>query len=153
MRQERVEPARIRVGYQGEPGAFSQQAVELLLPGADPIPHRTFRSVFQSVVGGDVRYGLVPLENSQAGSINETYDLLASGSVHIVGEVFLQVDHALLAPPGTGLGDVRRVLSHPQALAQCDEFLSELDAEIVPVYDTAGLTTVKVLGSYPRWAG
>jgi prephenate dehydratase len=134
----RTNEDRLRVGYQGERGAFSEQAVRLLLPEAEPIPHRTFRSIFGAVVEGDLRYGLVPLENSQAGSINETYDLLASGSVWIVGEVFLQVDHALLAPPGTTVEDVRRVLSHPQALAQCEEFLADLGAEIVPVYDTAG---------------
>jgi prephenate dehydratase len=136
--QERVETASARVGYQGEPGAFSEQAVGLLFSDADAVPHRSFRSIFQAVVDGDVRYGLVPLENSQAGSINETYDLLASGSVWIVGEVFLQVDHALLALPGTAAGDIRRVLSHPQALAQCEEYLADLGAEIVPVYDTAG---------------
>jgi prephenate dehydratase len=136
--QERVEPSEVRVGYQGEPGAFSEQAVDLLFADSRPLPYRTFRSIFEAVSEGALDYGLVPLENSQAGSINETYDLLATGSVRIVGEVYLQVDHALLAVPGTHLGDVRRVLSHPQALAQCDEYLAALDVEIVPVYDTAG---------------
>jgi prephenate dehydratase len=136
--QERVESVEVRVGYQGEPGAFSEQAVGLLFADATALPHRTFRSIFEAVAEGRLDYGLVPLENSQAGSINETYDLLAAGSVRIVGEVFLQVDHTLLALPGTRLQDVRRVLSHPQALAQCDEYLAALDVEIVPVYDTAG---------------
>ncbi|HEX9236806.1 MAG TPA: prephenate dehydratase [Actinomycetota bacterium] len=138
MGQERVESTCVRVGYQGEPGAFSEQAAGLLFPQVQAVPHRTFRAIFDAVAEGSVDYGLVPLENSQAGSINETYDLLARGALHIVGEVLLQVDHALLAPPGTLLEDVRRVLSHPQALAQCDEFLADLDVEIVPVYDTAG---------------
>jgi prephenate dehydratase len=136
--RERVETPSVRVGYQGEPGAFSEQALALLFPDAAAVSFRTFRATFEAVSAGDVDYGLVPLENSQAGSINETYDLLARGEVRIVGEVFLQVDHALLAPPGIGLPDVRRVLSHPQALAQSDEYLAGLDAEIVPVYDTAG---------------
>jgi len=126
------------VGYQGDPGAFSEQAARLLFPDASPEPRRTLRAVFADVTGGTLRYGLVPVENSMAGSINETYDLLASGGVHIVGEVVLRVDHALLVLPGTRIEDVRRVASHPQGLAQCQEFLSGLDAEQVPVYDTAG---------------
>ena len=136
--RERMESARVRVGYQGEPGAFSEQAVALLFADATAVPYRTFRAIFEAVVSGDLDYGLVPLENSQAGSINETYDLLAGGAVRIVGEVFLQVDHALLAVPGTRLDDVRRVLSHPQALAQSDEYLAGLGVDVVPVYDTAG---------------
>jgi prephenate dehydratase len=129
------EPA---VGYQGEPGAFSEEAVHLLFGRARPEPRRTLRAVFEDVQGGRLDFGVVPLENSQAGSINETYDLLAAGSVSIVGEAVVQVDHALLALPGTRLEDVRRVLSHPQALAQCEEFLASLPVELVPVYDTAG---------------
>ncbi|MFN2589400.1 MAG: prephenate dehydratase [Actinomycetota bacterium] len=136
--QERVEAARVRVGFQGEPGAFSEEAALLLFDGPVAVSHRTFRSIFDAVARGELDYGLVPLENSQAGSINETYDLLARGEVHVVGEVFLQVDHALLALPGTRLADVRRVLSHPQALAQCDEYLASLNVDVVPVYDTAG---------------
>jgi prephenate dehydratase len=126
------------VGYQGEPGAFSEEAARLLFPDASAEPRRTLRAVFADVANGTLRYGLVPIENSLAGSINETYDLLAGGDVHIVGEVVLRVDHALLALPGTRTEDVRRVASHPQGLAQCQEFLSGLDAEQVPVYDTAG---------------
>ncbi|HCO04305.1 MAG TPA: bifunctional chorismate mutase/prephenate dehydratase [Actinobacteria bacterium] len=128
----------MRAGYQGEPGAFSEQAVRTLLPEAEPVPHRTFGSVFEAVVSGDLRYGIVPIENSQAGSINDTYDLLARHHLWIGGEVSVRVDQALLALPGTRLEDVRRVSSHPQALAQSAEFLAALDAEVVPEYDTAG---------------
>lgn len=128
----------VRVGYQGEPGAFSEEAVWTLFPGATPVPHRGLRSIFEDVRAARLRYGVVPLENSQAGSINETYDLLALGSVWIVGEVVVNVDHALLALPGTRLEDISQISSHPQALAQCQEFLSTLDADIVAVYDTAG---------------
>lgn len=127
-----------RVGYQGEPGAFSEQAVTGLFPDGEPVPIRTLRQVFEAVEGGEVGHGVVPLENSLAGSINETYDLLSRGKAFVVGEIVVAVDHALLALPGTRLEDVRRVASHPQALAQCDEFLATLEAEPVPVYDTAG---------------
>src|SRR5256885_6587220 len=102
------------------------------------MPLRTVRAVFDAIANGDVPAGVVPLENSLAGSINETYDLLARGETHIVGETVLTVDHALLALPGTRLEDLRRISSHPQALAQCDEYLAGLDVELVPVYDTAG---------------
>jgi prephenate dehydratase len=128
----------VDVGYQGEPGAYSEEALHALFPDAAPVPHRTVRAVFDSVVAGTVGAGVVPLENSLAGSINEAYDLLARGETHIVGETVLAVDHALLALPGTRLEDIRLVSSHPQALAQCDEYLAELDVELVPVYDTAG---------------
>jgi prephenate dehydratase len=67
----------LRVGYEGEPGAFSEEAVRLLLPRAEPVPVPTFRRVFEAVESGELDRGVVPLENSQAGSINETYDLLA----------------------------------------------------------------------------
>ena len=126
------------VGYQGEPGAFSEEAVGMLFPDGEPVPHRTVRAVFEAIAAGLQDVGVVPLENSLAGSINETYDLLAKGETHIVAEVVIAVDHALLALPGTKLEYIRRVESHPQALAQCDEFLAELDVELVPVYDTAG---------------
>jgi len=133
-----VTPPPGRVGYQGEPGAFSERAVGALFPDAEAVPIRTLRQVFEALERGDVDHGVVPLENSLAGSINETYDLLSAGKAFVVGEVVVAVDHALLALPGTRLEDIRLVASHPQALAQCDEFLATLDAELVPVYDTAG---------------
>lgn len=126
------------VGYQGEPGAYSEEAAALLFPGAPLLPYRSLHQVFDAVESGALRAGVVPLENSQAGSINETYDLLGPGRVHIVGEAVIRVDHALLALPGTALGELRRVSSHPAALAQCQEFLATLEVEVVPVYDTAG---------------
>jgi prephenate dehydratase len=128
----------IRVGYQGEPGAFSETAVLALFPAATAVPHHAFRDVFQAVEKGAVDYGMMPIENSQAGSINDTYDLLAKGSASIVGEVIVPVHHALLALPGTHAEDIHRVISHPQALAQCQDYLERLDAEVLAVHDTAG---------------
>jgi prephenate dehydratase len=81
---------------------------------------------------------MVPVENSQAGSINETYDLLARRSLHIVGEHNQRIEHCLLALPGDTLQSIRTVMSHPQALAQCEAFLRRGGWEIVPAYDTAG---------------
>ncbi len=129
----------MKVAYQGEPGAFSEEAVRAVFPEAEPLPCHTVRLVFSRVTSGEADFGVVPLENSQAGSVNETYDLLLHSSlVRIVGEVVVRVDHALLAPPGARLEDIRKVYSHWQALAQSEDFLSTLRVEMVPVHDTAG---------------
>ena len=121
------------VAYQGEPGAYSERAVRALFPDADPMPCETVRLVFSRVTSGEVPFGVVPVENSQAGSVNETYDLLLHTSLlRIVGEVIVRVDHALLGVPGARLEDIRRASSHWQALAQCEEFLSSMRIDPVP---------------------
>lgn len=127
------------VAYQGEPGAYSERAVAALFPEAVPMPCDTVRLVFSRVTSGGADFGVVPLENSQAGSVNETYDLLQHTSLlRIVGEALVRVDHALLGVPGARLEEIRRAHSHWQALAQCEEFLASLRIEPVPVHDTAG---------------
>ena len=128
-----------KVAYQGEPGAYSERAVRVLFPDAQPLPCETIRLTFSRVTSGEADFGVVPVENSQAGSVNETYDLLARSSlVKVVGEVMIRVDHALLGPSGARLEEIRRAYSHWQALAQCDEFLSTHHIDPVPVHDTAG---------------
>jgi prephenate dehydratase len=129
----------MKVAYQGEPGAYSERAVRALFPEAEPLPCDTVRLVFSRVTSGEAGFGIVPLENSQAGSVNETYELLWHTSLlRIVGEIVVRIDHALLGVPGARLEDIRRALSHWQALAQCEEFLSSMRIEPVPVHDTAG---------------
>jgi prephenate dehydratase len=137
------------VAYQGEPGAYSERAVRSMFPEADPMPCDTVRLVFSRVTSGEAAFGVVPLENSQAGSVNETYDLLQHTSLlRIVGEVLVRVDHALLGVPGARLEGIRRAHSHWQALAQCEEFLSSMRIDPVPVHDTAGAArTIATLGS------
>jgi prephenate dehydratase len=128
-----------KVAYQGEAGAYSERAVNVLFPDAETLPCETIRLTFSRVTSGEADLGVVPVENSQAGSVNETYDLLLRSSlVHVVGEVVLRVDHALLGPPGARLEGVRRAYSHWQALAQCEEFLATHHIDPVPVHDTAG---------------
>src|SRR5437879_4760661 len=83
-------------------------------------------------------FALVPVENSQGGSVLETYDLLLEYRALVVAEVALQVDHCLLALPGAKRDDIKRVLSHPQALAQCEAFIVREHLEPIPAYDTAG---------------
>jgi prephenate dehydratase len=129
----------VKVAYQGEPGAYSEQAVVSLFASAEPLPCDTVRLVFSRVTSAEADVGVVPVENSQAGSVNETYELLANTSLlRIVGESIVAIDHALLGVPGARLEDVRRAHSHWQALAQCEDFLSAMRIEPVPAHDTAG---------------
>jgi prephenate dehydratase len=111
----------------------------VLFSDAEPLACETIRLTFSRVTSGEADLGVVPVENSQAGSVNETYDLLLRSSlVKVVGEVVLRVDHALLGLPGARLEGVRRAYSHWQALAQCEEFLATRHIDPVPVHDTAG---------------
>ncbi len=131
------------VAFQGERGAYSEEAVVRffgeLVPGKlEVLPCRNLSRVFAAIKEGAATDGLIPIENSVAGSINESYDLLLKHDLRIYGEVVLPIGHCLLALPGETLQDIRRVYSHPQALAQCDVFLEKLDAETIAVYDTAG---------------
>lgn len=127
------------VAYQGEPGAYSERAVRSLFPDADAMACESVQLVCSRVTSREAEFGVVPLENSQAGSVNETYDLLQNTSLlRIVGETLVRVDHALLGVPGARLEDITRASSHWQALAQCEEFLASRRIEAVPVHDTAG---------------
>jgi prephenate dehydratase len=129
----------MKVAYQGEPGSYSERAVRATFANAEPLPCDTVALAFSRVTSGEASFGVVPLENSQAGSVNETYELLWHTTLlRIVGEVIVRVDHALLGVPGARLEEIRRARSHWQALAQCDEFLRSMRIEPVPVHDTAG---------------
>src|SRR5437764_4320836 len=129
----------INVAFQGERGAFSDEAVRAYFgQKGEPLPYRSFADVFRAVAACEVEYGLVPVENSQAGSINEVYDLLRQHDLFVIGEIGHPVNHCLLCLQGQQLSDIKRVISHPQALAQCDVYLRDLNVEIVATYDTAG---------------
>src|SRR2546422_7087367 len=128
-----------RIAFQGEPGAYSEEALFLLRPDAASLPCREFRDVAAAVLESRARYGLLPIENSLVGSIATNFDLIADSGLAIVGEVVSPVHHCLLAVRGAARDTLRRVLSHPVALAQCERFLSGLaDVEVVAFYDTAG---------------
>ena len=129
----------MRIAYQGEPGAFSEAAARQIATDAEPVPCRGFEDVFAAVTAASVDYGVLPIENSIGGSIHRNFDLLLENELAIVGELEVPVVHHLLALPGRTLDQVRRIYSHPQALAQCDRFLRTLsDVEITATYDTAG---------------
>lgn len=131
---------KVTVAFQGERGAFSEQAgLAFFGSKMKPLPLRSFEEVFKSVGRGSTDFGVIPIENSLYGSIYQNYDLLQRYNVYIVGEVKLRIRHYLLANYGVKLSDVKRIYSHPQALAQCENFLKKLKGvEIIPVYDTAG---------------
>jgi prephenate dehydratase len=126
------------VAYQGEAGAYSEEGALALFPEAERQAFPSIRKVFEAVEVGRVAAGLVPLDNSQAGSINETYDLFLRHGLHLVGETVVRVDHCLLALPGSALDELDEVMSHPQAIAQSEEFLSALDVTVRAEYNTAG---------------
>src|SRR5947199_374112 len=124
--------------FQVEAGAFSEEGAVALFPDAEQRPFPSIRTVFESVEVGRAGWGLVPMDNSQAGSINETYDLFLRHGLHLVGETVVRVDHCLLALPGSTIDELREVVSHPQAIAQCEEFLSALEVNVRAEYNTAG---------------
>jgi prephenate dehydratase len=129
--------ARI-VAFQGETGAYSEEGAIAAFPGSDYLPLQTIRKVFEAVEVGRADYGLVPMDNSQAGSINETYDLFLKHGLHLVEETVVRVNHCLMALPGSHLDDLVEVISHPQAITQSEEFLNSLDVVVRAEYDTAG---------------
>lgn len=130
----------VRVAFQGEPGAYSEAAaLEYFGPGTNPLPCESFDLVFQTVGAGNCAVGLIPIENSLAGSIHRNYDLLLRNDLWVIGEHYLPIHHCLITLPGVRREEIRKVISHPQALAQCDAYLqSWAGVTIEPVYDTAG---------------
>lgn len=127
------------VAFQGEPGAYSElAALEYFGAGTPTLPCASFEAVFEAVTTGQSALGLVPVENSLAGSIHRNYDLLLRHQLTIVGEYHLRVSHCLMALPGVALAELRRVHSHPQALAQCEASLRRMNLEPVVAADTAG---------------
>jgi prephenate dehydratase len=128
------------ISFQGELGAFSEEAARrFFAEPVEPIPHRSFIEVGEAVIEGKVDYGLLPIENSLAGSVVGSYDVLVASELVVVGEVVTPIHHCLLAPPGVEMEAISQVLSHPVALAQCQRFFQGHPAlEAVAFYDTAG---------------
>ena len=126
------------VAFQGEHGAYSEEACRRHFgDGVETLPCRTFEEIFAAVEAGEATFGAVPVENSTAGSINKSYDLLLDHDLKVHGEILLRVRHNLLTIPGNAAG-ISQVRSHPQALAQCESYLNRRKLTAVPWYDTAG---------------
>ena len=129
----------MHIAYQGEPGAYSEAAALSFDSNAEPSPRLSFDAVFDAVGAGEVTHGILPIENTIAGSIHRNYDLLVEHELPIVAEVKHSVVHNLIAFEGTEIDQIHRVYSHPKGLEQCERFLQTLnDVEIIATYDTAG---------------
>lgn len=125
----------MKVAYQGEPGAYSEEAVVAVFPDAEPLGYATFRLTFEALALGAVDVAVLPVENSTAGVVQEVSDLLwETPGLRIVREHVQPVRHCLIGWPGP----VERALSHPQALAQCDRYLHARQIRSVAFHDTAG---------------
>ncbi|MGD0750006.1 MAG: prephenate dehydratase [Anaerolineales bacterium] len=133
----------MKVAFQGEAGAYSEEASRGYFETQETVPCESFGAVFAAVSSDKCEFGLIPIENSLAGSIHENYDLLLQNELYIVGEYFLRVRHCLIGFPGVTKPEIRKVISHPQALDQCAGFLRGMGVKTEPVYDTAG--SVKIL--------
>ncbi|KAL1558211.1 Arogenate dehydratase 3 [Salvia divinorum] len=132
--------SQLRVAYQGVPGAYSEAAAGKAYPKCEAIPCDQFEVAFQAVELWVADRAVLPVENSLGGSIHRNYDLLLRHRLHIVGEVQLPVHHCLLALPGVRREHLRRVISHPQALSQCEHTLTQMGLTVAreAVDDTAG---------------
>ena len=129
----------MKVAYQGMPGAYSEAAViQRWGDAAEPVPRSYLEDVFDAIESGEAEAGLVPIENTIEGSISRTYDLLNERSLTVLGETVFRVVHCLVANPGVGPGDIKKVYSHPQALGQTRAYLASHCYEPVNHYDTAG---------------
>lgn len=125
------------VACYGTDGAFTHLALRAVYPGAQPVFFGRFAAVFEAVHSGRCAFGIVPVENSTAGSVREVYDLLLQYKSYIVGSVNMAVQHNLLAKPGTALSAVKTVYSHPQALSQCNGFIRAHGLKAVEYQNTA----------------
>lgn len=130
-------PEKVTVACQGVEGAYSQLAADKLFSLPNIMYFSNFEAIFQAIDKGLCKYGVLPLENSNAGSVNQIYDLMIKYNFHIVRSTRVMAGHSLLAKPGTKLSDIKEIYSHEQAIQQCDGFLKDLNVKITPVENTA----------------
>lgn len=139
----------VKVSYQGTDGAYSHLAVSRhfgeRFSNVQSFGYDTFQQAAQAVKDGHVDFACLPIENTTAGSINDTYDILGTFGLHIVGEEILKVVHCLLAVEPVEVSQIRRIMSHPQAIAQCTQFLSTLPKCKVESFLDTAISAKKVL--------
>lgn len=129
------------IAYQGVPGSFSHEATEKYLAMCHESMtvknYATFESLMNALLNDDVKYIVIPLENTSTGAVTDVYDLLTQYDFYINGEVSVKVNHNLLVNEGTKIGDIKEIYSHPQAFMQCKDYLHNLSARQIPHYNTA----------------
>src|SRR5260221_12115207 len=129
----------MKVAYQGLAGAYSEAATVALFPQDSPVPSRTFGDVFAALESSAVGAAVVPVENTHVGSVVDVYDLLRGhAGLQVIAEAVVRVRHCLMAKKGASLESIKSARSHPQALAQVDDWLRARHIEPVVAYDTAG---------------
>jgi len=134
-----------KISFQGERGAYSEDAALSFFSTADTIPFSTFAEIIEATENGKTHYSVLPVENSLEGSVGESYDLLLSTSLSVVGEIYYRVRHCLIG--FDKIQNIDTVYSHPQALGQCRKFIQKHKLKTVPAYDTAGsVKMIKELG-------
>ena len=130
-------PRKAKVGCQGVEGAYAQSACDRIFDSPDISFYKTWEDVFKSVESGECKYGVVPLENSTAGTVNAVYDLVGKYKFYIVKSLKLKIYHSLLVRRGVRLEDVKEIVSHEQALQQCSKFISSLNVKVTVFDNTA----------------
>src|SRR5246127_4993759 len=129
---------KLKIAFQGEPGANSHIAIVEAFPGAEPMPCATFEDALGAISGGEADLGMIPIENSVAGRVADIHHLLPASGLHIVGEYFLPIRHQLMALKGVKLADIKTVESHVHALGQCRRIIRKLGIKPIVAADTAG---------------
>ena len=130
--------SKLRIAFQGEPGANSDIASREVYPDCEPIPCATFEDALAAIQNGEAELGMIPIENSIAGRVADIHHLLPHANLHIIGEHFLRIQFHLMAPKGATLKTIKTVESHIHALGQCRRFIREHDYKAVIATDTAG---------------
>src|SRR5437868_8359037 len=129
---------KLKIAFQGEPGANSHIAIVEAYPNAEPLPCPTFEDALAAIATGEASLGMIPIENSVAGRVAAIHHLLPQSGLFIVGEWFLPIRHQLMAPRGAKLADVKTVESHVHALGQCRRIIRKLGIKAIVAADTAG---------------
>lgn len=138
------------IAFQGAHGAYSDEAIRQQYPDVDTLPCEHFEDIFDVVQHGHAAHGMLPVENSIAGTVAQAYELLLARDLRVQAEIIFRVEHMLLAAPDTKIDDIRRVKSHPQALSQCETFIRRRGWEPVAANDTAG--SARMLAQHPEAA-
>ena len=129
---------KLKIAFQGEPGANSHIAIVEAYPDAEPMPCATFEDALSAISSGEADLGMIPIENSVAGRVADIHHLLPDSGLHIVGEWFLPIHHQLMAPRGAKLAEIKAVESHVHALGQCRRMIRERGIKPIVSGDTAG---------------
>jgi prephenate dehydratase len=129
---------KLKIAFQGEPGANSHIAIVEAYPNAEPLPCATFEDALAAISSGEADLGMIPIENSVAGRVADIHHLLPASGLHIVGEFFLPIRHQLMGLKGVKLSDIKSVESHVHALGQCRRIIRKLGVKAIVAADTAG---------------